>query len=522
MDFLLHDYFGPGGTTLVEACRDGYKTFSLAVANIAQLVGKKASILHLGAVEKQAKNGDKYLGELLESSGLMDFVVKRTMHDTKFDNGATIEIAACTINQANSPRKPTVRLDEGDLADPSALNETKGVVSTDIHGNKPSWTMVSTRKFANGNLRKEEDRLEENKTGKFFRWCFKEVSEKCPDSRSGITPVDIYVDLTDLDWMTAPEYEKRRTLQSIQTKNDAVLEGDSHFDRFQVWDGCLKCPIVSTCRGDLKKAEGVRPINDLILTFPNWEREDWIAQKECRGVPMVGRIYRAFSRERNVVDAKYWPEQGLFLSRKSGRILGEVIWGKDWGYDHPDVTIIGQKTLGGCGHHHLWVHDELYLTHKDDEEVLRYMVEIGWIKMDKTGKVKEFDPDDGIKYGRPRIMASGHESPKSRKTYRKAGFLVPKRKTECEDGIREVRKLIHPINCKETHLHIHPRCTRLIKDMERYSRKKDKAGDPTEQPEKGGESAPDHGCDSLRFIVMQAFANARDWVKNLPGPRKAA
>lgn len=514
MAFVEHDYFGDGGVTLVEACRDGFKTFALAVANIAQIFGHRASILHLGAVAEQAKNGYKYLKNLLVLSGLDRLAEKPTSKAWTFHNGAEIGIAGCTLNQTNSPRVPKVRIDEGDLADPKALAESKGVCSSDMHGNRSSWTMVSTRKFANGNVHSEQEKIENSGRGRFLRWCYKEVTERCPDSRSGTEPVDIFVDLMDLEWLTEEEYLKQAEQEYGATLISSSGLDNAHYQRFQVFEGCLDCPIVATCRGDLKRAGGVRPIQDLIDNYPGWDRSDWIAQKECRGAAQEGRIYRAFSRDRNVPldDFPVW------RSKKSGRTLGYMIWGKDWGYEHPDVTLVGQVVVGHCGHQHLWIHEELYVQHKDDEDVIKIMEDRGWFKRDKLGNIKEWDPDDEVLFGRPRVMAADVTSPKARKVYRKAGLLVPRNRTLVPDGQREVRKLIHPISCRSTHLHIHQRCKRVIKDMERYQNKLDKAGEPTETPDKGGESAPDHGADTIRFMVMYAFGRNRDWIKALPQP----
>lgn len=504
MKFVIDDVIGEGGVDIVEANRDGYKTFALAAANLCHVLGKNASVLHLGAVEKQAKNGAKYVAKMLEKTGLKDYVLKTTKEEFVFKNDATMQIAACTINQTNSPRAPVVRVDEGDLAEPQSLAESKGVCSTDLHGNSIRWTMVSSRKFADGNMHLELEKALAN--GDSHRvWCYKEVTERCPDKKSGTEPVTLWIDPTNLSWMTEEQYDQSR-LSRVKLPTDVEDKSDS-FQQYSMFKGCLKCKLVATCRGDLKHSEGNRPIKDLEMMFASWDVEDWISQKECRGVPSSGRMYRHFSVDRNVPEDDF----PVFLDWKTKKPLGRMFWGKDWGYEHPDVTVVIQETLGRCGHKHYWIHDENYINHKSDEEIIKQLIYKGWCKLDKEGRISEEFGESDCKYGKPIALCADPSDRKAAKIYRQMGFRVRRKPSLVEDGVKEIRRLIFPSTCKETHLHIHKRCKRLISDFERYSKKRDKSGEPTEAPAKGGENAPDHGPDAVRMVISMVVGK-REWM----------
>lgn len=517
--YLVHEVLGGGGATIVVANRDGFKTFATALIDFIQAAAFGARVLHMGAVEIQATNGYGYVLDMVRDLGQWACLSnKPKTKEIEFSNRGKIEIAACTVAQANSPRVPHVKVDEMDLADPLALKESKGIPSSDRRGNRASWTAITSRKFADGNLQRALEKAASNNT-KVMTWCYKEVTQRCPDEKSGTKAVPVYISMRDLEWMTEATYREKETSLEV--------EGLDGYDRFSVFDGCLSCGILPTCRGDLKRAGGVLPIHDLEGLFGEWDTDDWISQKECRDIPSAGRIYRKFQAWRNVCS---FPVQDgeRFWTGKDGLPIGRIFWGIDFGYEHPSVISVCQRTLGRCGHYHLWVLDEFYVRHKTEDEIIDQLEKRRWIEVERKEtrdskgrkRVKKRvlplnESKPGTLYGKPDVIFADPTSPKSIKVWRMSGFRVQARRHEIVDGIKEVRKTIAPANCNEAHIHFHPRCKRLISDHNRYSFKLDRHGKPTEVPSKGGPEAPDHGTDNIRMVVWGSMRKTSKWYEAL-------
>lgn len=295
--------------------RDSYKTLTLAASETLDIVHKGCGVVHIGAIESQALKCYSYV-----KKNLMNYPeltpTPPLMSKTDLSNGGHLEIIPCTINRVNSPHEPKVRFDEVELADPISYNEAKFIAASDEKGNEASICYTTSRKFAYGLAQQELEAMV--KAGRrVLIWCYKDVAEYCPDERSGTSPVEVYVDRQTLEW------------SRTQTKKEMAP--------YIVYDGCLRCPLLPTCRADLKNAHGIKKIDDIILKYENSTTDYWLAQMECQRPSRQGLMIYNFNPDINAVKIDW----NMFLDHEGNfnRERYAYVWGKDWGWN-PDATVI--------------------------------------------------------------------------------------------------------------------------------------------------------------------------------------
>lgn len=261
--------------------RGGYKTLGFAVSEAIGIAAGE-QIAHIGAIQAQAHRCYTYVRRMARKEPFSRVVVggKTPMRGTTTTTGGSLEVLWATRNQLNSPHVPTVRFDEIELADPEIAAEALGILS-DAPGLEPSLAEISSLKFAAGVVaQKVASAAEDGRT--VYTWCYKEVSEPCPDERSGVEPVTVWVDRDALDALTPDEHRRM-----------AATEREM-YEPVEVFDGCLRCPLLATCRGDLKRARGTQSIDGTILKFRQASRAFWIMQMESRLTTVEGAVFSSF------------------------------------------------------------------------------------------------------------------------------------------------------------------------------------------------------------------------------------
>ena len=365
---------------LVIAHRTGGKTLQTAIIDVLEMHFKRCGEVHVGAIDSQAKKGFSYVKDFLGLDLLADspehvagrkyfrpMVTNDAMSHCRLITGGNLQVMPCTRNRVNSPHEPKVTIDEAELADAEAYNEAKSIPQTDRRGNKACLRVTSTRKYAWGLVQQEVDNAPE--TGMtVLIWCYKETSERCPDERSGTVPVTVWVDDDTFEWYTAETYE--RLTEDQQT---GLVRAD-------VFEKCLECVLIPSCRGDLKRSTGWYGIDDLIHMFQRVSTEMWQAQWECRRPSSKGLIFSRFRMERHGLDdtemARYlgiieddeeWDE--VYAPFHPGWLRS---WTKDWssgtGGD-PDVALLIQRSPDGV----ILVLDEFTANDMDVNQVKTYL-----------------------------------------------------------------------------------------------------------------------------------------------------
>lgn len=449
---------GVPSSFIAIGARDSYKTLTLAASETLDIIHRGCGVVHIGAIESQALKCYAYVKKNLESFKFL-WVRPPLMSRTELTTGGRLEILPCTINRVNSPHEPKVRFDEVELADPLAYNEAKFIAASDEKGNDASMCYTTTRKFAYG-LAQQEVEAAVAAGRRVFIWCYKDISEPCPDSRSGTSPATIYANRNTLKWSMKREAE------------DMVP--------YQVFDKCLSCSLVPSCRGDLKRATGIKPIKDLILKMDNSSADYWLSQMDCLRPSRKGLMIGNFTTDANCKRLNW----DMFLNA-SGRLNTDryrYVWGKDWGWN-PDATIlcILDKTR-----------DILYAV----KEFSFVGKTTPYIARELHRACKE------LPFGYPEDIQCDKAEPGLIETFRQSGFYMAQpAETDIEGGCDLLNDLAMPIN-SSPQLFVDPvMCPTLVWELTvGYIRKTDrKTNEPGEEPR----DKHNHFVDSLRYVAWK-------------------
>ncbi len=450
---------GKPSSFIAIGARDSYKTLTLAGSETMDIVHNACGVVHIGAIESQALKCYSYVKRNLKDfEDLYDR--PPLMSRTDLRNGGHLEILPCTINRVNSPHEPKVRFDEVELADPVSYNEAKFIAASDEQGNEASICYTTTRKFAYGLAQQEIDTA--IKTGKkVMLWCYKDVTERCPDERSGTQPCEAWVDLKTL-----------HCTRKRETKEQTC---------FMVFTKCWDCKILPTCRGDLKRANGIKSIQDIILKYENASIDYWLSQMECLRPSRKGLMIHAFNPDINSIkiDWKiFMRDDGTF---NSDRFL--YVWGKDWGWN-PDATIL-------C----------MIDTHRDCVYVIKEFAE----KMKTTEQVCEELKEWCRKtpFGMPLDIQCDRAEPGLITTMQNHGFPMAQAvdETDIEGGCDLINFLCSPAN-KNPMMYVDKiLCPSLTWEITiGYTRQTDKK---TNEPGDKPRDKDNHFVDALRYAVWK-------------------
>lgn len=264
--------------------REGYKTLSTAKLIAAELLLKpNVDIASIGAIVKQASRCYKYASKYIFHPVLaeMAMVTKNIMEETTLSNGSRYEQLVANISGVNSPHPQKLRADEVELMKIEVVEEMKMVPSS-YNGWKAHTLYTSTRKFVEGVMSDLISKAgREGRNSKTMIWCYKDVSEPCPDERSGIN-------------------QKIYEIEDIFHSREKLV--------VQAYEYCGDCPILPSCRGDLKRAKGNIPIDDSIKKWNELDRDTWLAQKESVEPSRTSLFYCDWDDKLNTGDFSYDPK----------------------------------------------------------------------------------------------------------------------------------------------------------------------------------------------------------------------
>lgn len=482
-DFITDVFFETHGLIVAVATRDGYKTLLTAIADVLDMWFKKVGIIHAGAIEVQAQKGYSYVRDFIERSYSDEIKDKSLMSKTEFRNGGKIIIIPLSLKQTAGQHEPKLRRDETDLANPIALKQSTGMVSRQGDA-KPQIIDTSTRYFSYGNVQQMIDTAHESGR-KIHLWCYKEVTQTCPDERSGTDPVTIYIDREALDWIDRAQF---LTLNKYER---------DEYEQHIVFDGCLECPIVASCCGDLKRAQGNIDIDTQILKYQDVSAETWISQYESRRAIDEGVVFKREFKERYHVI----PEISVDEYRKNPRY--EFYRCLDLGRLRPSVG---------------WI---LYDTQKDLSIHFDELEPFDLTLYELIEQVKSIDAKHGLA---PNDFVCTYIDPagKQRTDTERASRLQIMRETYnlkpmipavigVWDGIQEIKRLMK-IAGGLTRLQITENCKMLIQAYKSYHKKRDTRTQAwLNQPEDPQEF--EHSVDKLRYYVVGKYKTTHTQVR---------
>jgi len=452
-DYVDAVYFDKYPSLVVIANRDGGKTQDTGLLNYAELSTKPGiEIASVGAVQTQAKKCFQYTQEVFPRQACTDVLLEKDVK-TELSTllGSSFVQLVGTMSGANSPHPHRLRVDEVELIKWDLLEEMFMIPHAKVHPQSkqvliPSnLVLISSMKQAGGNMA----HLEKHHIEMGFhlmKWCWKETSTACPVDRRGDESSKVLTISTDL-------------LTGIQKE-------------VEVYEGCIECPLLHTCRGDAAEADGYIPVEENIKVFRQVSKDVWLNQKDARKAGSSLLVYRLDPEPggKHVGDYPYNPNlPTVVLIDPGGRVPHAVLWMQ---YEHPRL---------GESLPNLYFIDEIYAAEKPDEWVCNEITE--------TNKRLGVWPEAYI------IDAAAYQFISNMQN---AGLhnVRPAFKGTITEGIRRVESFLETA-AGTVHIHIDKKCVSLIEEGLSYQYPNPYAVLPIDKD--------NHAWDAVRYGIVTLF-----------------
>lgn len=449
------------------ANRSGGKTMAYSILyTLYPFLHDDCEIAGAGAIEKQAKRGYGYFTRWLERiPAIARTVVKSTLEKTQFRNKSFMQILVGTLAGMNSPHPQKTLLDEVELMDWAVLQEAFSMPQgkDDIPA---TLVMASTRKFASGTMERLIDEALERGI-KVFKWSILEVIEPWP------------YDDPALEKRIIDRFERLPADIREALPEDVIERLKAKKSGYYKWEDFLAKTAL---------------IDDEVLAA------QWFSLKPAR----TGLIYSKFENIqhprgniRTVTESevrKAADEGNLYLFNDFG-----------FGEGHPNVVLFAIVDLDRQIVH---VIDELYCVGQIQQEIMPQVIdklENDWgldvdydllttegenrKRWDFSVSVNGWIPDPAGQTEIAELKFMG--APILGKLDNRELYLV-------KNGIKFIQTLLGLRK-----LIVDPRCSKLIKELITYKKKKSADGTFTDTPEKKN----DHGPDALRYGLIRLFPN---------------
>jgi hypothetical protein len=486
---------------LYIAPRGGGKTLGVAIAESALMFHDKRGVVHVGAIEKQAKRAYTYFQNFIAKNKdmLAPLVDKDTIEKTVLvvDNEqVSLECLPCTMAALNGPHEACIVMDELDTLSPEgrlAYKQINGIpVKHRLTGAPPVKIGISTRKSAYGLVQQQMDTaLEQGRQVEM--WNQIDLMERCESSRHGTKEVDIYVNQEKMHHIPHSEYEKL----ADNKKQDYVLHRGT--------DGCLKCPLFSVCLGDAKNQDPkmtaaastmIATIDDVIRKVKSADADWVLAELMCMKPSVEGIVFKEFDKTRHVVNYNYmWQvltkeapttiiDEDTFVRELHRRKI-PIYAGIDWGWAAPSTITVAAVDP----------EDNVYVLRsfgvtKTNDPTFIHMIKV---KFHKYYRVQMYYPDNA--------NGSGIDLMKT------AGLPVAKVDKSENLGVQVIKRLLNVPGTADIKIFLaEGACDQLVYEMERYHYEKDASGATID----GRFAAEyDHAIDCLRYMLVAVMGKAR-------------
>lgn len=483
---------------ILLASRDSFKTIVASMVNFILLLHFRSTITHMAAIERQAQKGASYITSYLNK--VEPYLTKAGWTRTS-DNKNKIEfktpdgdqpylaILTCTKKSANSEHTNLMSIDELDLADPVAYEESKMIPSM-YKGKYPITIKLSTRKYAFGLMQKELDDVK-NTGESIERWNIIDVAEKCPKTRH--QPNE---DGSKVECYTS----KKLPLTTIgKDQYDMLAEVEKEkWSLTMAHPGCLKCPLLPVCqtrladnKPDSAKGGLYKPIAAVITNFKALSDDMAEAQLLCWRPSASGLVYPRFEEKSNIIDVATAyktlsgnePWEGISLDQLVDYVHQTGIRfyvGGDWGHSGGQAFVVCAMIPNG----EWWIFDTYCVPDLEFDDVLKLGMQI----RDRY---------------QPRLWFMDTNMPAFIKTFNKNGMTCKDFKKDVMAGIEAVRTQISDSSGKRRMKVIRTdRNEQFIDAIRKHHFKLDSAGEPTDTPSDGDEA---HIADSVRYIGQNLF-----------------
>jgi hypothetical protein len=470
LDFLADAFFERYPNILVLANRTGGKTLAVAILNVLEAIFKPGcGIASLAGSKSQASKQYEYSQQaFINNKYLWDkFIASSLQSVTKLKNQSYFHILPTSHTAVHSPHLPKLRIDEVDeIEDVRIFNASLSIPLSDrARGIKANTLMTSTRHKPFGLMRELVDTSLE-KHRKLVQFCYKESSERCPDYLSGDVPTTFYIN------------SSKRSLISPKKFLNLVEAEQSGYNRYKMFNKCVKCELAPSCRGDLKRASGFYAIDDLINKYINMPTESWESEWECRIPSMGDLVYSCFDENFHVRPHEYDPALRTYCGIDFGYVNFYAVWFQ--------VGINGE----------IYIFDE----YSDPRTITEH----------RAGIMRE-RPYYNVKYwgdpagARMRDEVSGLTAVQE---YKHNGIMINTRNVDPKNRQRFLRNKMKIVDGR-THFFVDSKkCPIFYKSILSYHFRKDRDGLITDEPVRDMSA---HALDGLEYSVVGCFGVGKSY-----------
>jgi len=341
---------------IAVAGRESFKTLVLSAVELAIMLHDKRSVVHIGMTGKQASRAKDYLNKEVRNIPLvLGAISAQNATETKFlidSSEISFEIISCTPKAVQGPHGSLVSFDEiASSIEPQnvkAYKDTSGIPGPSRDGKPPVIVKISSRQAGFSLMEVELDGAKTDKLREVHTWTIIEAMKRCPDERSGTTPVDLWINTLGGKHASVDEFALMRPEE----------KGDYSFHR--VFDGCLKCPLLHVCKAQSKRQKSnsnlLMSVDTVLIKargnagMGSTNDHDWIISQLMSLKPSAqGLVLPQFNRKIHVGS---WEKLAKVLTGQEHKNLDRVgfvrmaraagcqfLAGVDFGWAHPTACV---------------------------------------------------------------------------------------------------------------------------------------------------------------------------------------
>lgn len=505
---------------LFYSAREAGKTLMQSIIEVLCMIHLDRDVVHLAAIEQQAKKGVGYVKDFCSRPILRDFVVgdnAREVEVVRYTNAQTgdnlperqfnrlseeakkgferkynyTRIIVATVQSANGEHSPVLCLDECDIfRDPRAYKEAQLIPSA-IKGRRPLTILTSTRKFSYSLVQKEID--DAANSGLHVRhWNILDVTQACQPSRykPDLPKLTVYRNDDDLKHVSAGAYEDLADdLKRKYVKDENVNAG------------CAGCKLYPMCRGRLITEQNSTStfLKDIDAVISNFRKVDLgmaKAQLLCLKPSTEGLIYPALDKNVHLITAAQMAAKitGTVHNPKMTKTQliqllqarSDLRWtaGMDFGFSHNFA--VGCGPVDGAR--------KFYIEFICEPEL------VGPAKLKICEeRIRKYNPDIYPDKENPELIQMFKSKGWKMRNWKKGAGTV-------QGGIEIVQSKIMPsVGEPEVYfLKGDPGCEFAFKQLTQYHWKTNPDGTLSKDPAK----EDDDCCDAVRYDLMNVFAPA--------------
>ena len=235
---------------VVAVARGGAKTLGVMCIEILAMLHFGRNVVHCAAEEHQSKTALGYFDKMIMDNKLIQSHIgvsnKRTrrlinLPKTKHrpTTSCELQVVIATLSGVNGKRGQLIVCDELDLVKPAVLSEL-AYIQVPHFGLPAISVFLSSRQSASGPIQKKVDLAADPRNNiTLHTWSMIDLMKKCP---------------TEIHKPEEPRHKRYINNYTLAMIDEVNYDGltpasQSEYSEHNLYSGCVKCPIVSVCRG---------------------------------------------------------------------------------------------------------------------------------------------------------------------------------------------------------------------------------------------------------------------------------